>query len=199
MTESTKSVRTQRTIARACAEGARLFAEKGYSETTTRELAAAMDFTNGTFYYYFSSKEDLLRQICVDAIEETTSAVMKAVDAAGSSKEAVSALIHAHIKTLLDSRHAHTTMLAELRALTGEHRAVVLAARARYEKLVRGVIDAGQKDGTLSTEIGGGMLSLMLHNLLNWTIFWNPDTSLTSDYIADRMVTLFLDGAANRG
>jgi len=47
--ESVKSVRTRKAIARACREGALLFAEKGYSETTTRELAAAMDVTNGTF------------------------------------------------------------------------------------------------------------------------------------------------------
>ncbi|MFC6239240.1 hypothetical protein [Longivirga aurantiaca] len=34
-------------------------------------------------------------------------------------------------------------------------------------------------------------------NLLNWTIFWyRPEMSLSGDQIADRMVDLFLNGAA---
>jgi AcrR family transcriptional regulator len=40
MAVNAKSARTQRSVERACAEGARLFAQKGYSKTTTRELAA---------------------------------------------------------------------------------------------------------------------------------------------------------------
>jgi AcrR family transcriptional regulator len=199
MVESAKSLRAQKAVARACAEGAKLFAENGYSETTTRELAAAMDLTNGTFYYYFPSKEDLLRQISVDAIEETIASVSAALATAEPGPSTMSALIHAHVKTLVDSQNAHTTMLTELRALSGERREQVLAARTRYEKLVRDVIDRGQKDGWLTTKISGGMLALMLHNLLNWTVFWyRPDMGLTSDEIADNMVTLYLGGAAPR-
>ena len=35
--------------AQATVVGARLFAEKGYSATTTRELSLALGVTNGTF------------------------------------------------------------------------------------------------------------------------------------------------------
>lgn len=198
MTEMTKSVRTQKAVARACAEGAKLFAEKGYSETTTRELAAAMDVTNGTFYYYFPSKEDLLRQISVDAIEEAISSVSAAIAGIEPGRATLTALFHAHVNTLVNSQDAHTTMLTELRALTGEHRKVVLEARGRYERLVRDIIEEGQKSGWLTTRISGGMLALMLHNLLNWTVFWyHPDLPMTSDEIADHMASLFLDGAAD--
>ncbi|MCL5959293.1 MAG: TetR/AcrR family transcriptional regulator [Chloroflexi bacterium] len=39
---------------------ARVFAEKGYHETTTREIADAADLSEGTIYIYFESKADLL-------------------------------------------------------------------------------------------------------------------------------------------
>jgi AcrR family transcriptional regulator len=197
-TENGKSVRTRRTVERACREGAKLFAEKGYSETTTRELAAAMDVTNGTFYYYFPSKEDLLRQICEEALAEVTSAVTKAVEGASSGVDAVAKMIHAHVGTIVESRHAHTTMLTELRALSGEHRVTIVAARDRYEALVRGVLASAKADGSLKTSIELEPLTLLLLNLLNWTIFWyRPNMSKTGDEIADRMVTLFLHGAVN--
>jgi AcrR family transcriptional regulator len=199
MPKVTKSARAQQAIARACVEGAKLFAEKGYSETTTRELSAAMDLTNGTFYYYFPGKEDLLMQISLDAIQETIAAVTAALETAEPGPGAMSALIHAHVKTLIHSQNAHTTMLTELRALKGERRDVVLAERGRYEKLVRKVIDVGQKEGWLTKQISAGMLALMLHNLLNWTIFWyRPGTGLSVDEIADNMVTLYMGGAAPR-
>jgi AcrR family transcriptional regulator len=195
-----KSAPTLRGAERACREGAQLFAQKGYSKTTTRELAAAMDVTNGTFYYYFPSKEDLLRQICQDALDEITDAVTKAVDGVSSGTDAVTKMIHAHVATIVESRHAHTTMLTELRSLNGNHRAAVVAARDRYEALVRGILASAKADGSLRTSIELEPLTLLLLNLLNWTIFWyRPHMSLTGDEIADRMVTLFLEGAANAG
>ncbi|MCW2645454.1 MAG: Transcriptional regulator [Pseudonocardiales bacterium] len=198
MTAIGKTARTQRAVERACHEGAKLFSEKGYSETTTRELAAAMDVTNGTFYYYFPSKEDLLRQICEDALAEITAAVTKAVDGAESGLDAVTQMIHSHVRTIVESRHSHTTMLTELRALNGEHRVTIVAARDRYESLVREILASAKADGSLKTSIELAPLTLLLLNLLNWTIFWyRPNMGLTGDEIADRMVTLFLNGAVN--
>jgi AcrR family transcriptional regulator len=198
MPATSKTERTQRAVERACREGAKLFAEKGYSETTTRELAAAMDVTNGTFYYYFPSKEDLLRQICADALAEITASVSSAVESAANGLDAVTKLIHAHVDTIVESRHSHTTMLTELRALSGEHLDNIVAARDRYETVVRDVLAAAKSDGSLQTPVELAPLTLLLLNLLNWTIFWyRPNLTLTGHEIAERMVTLFLNGAIN--
>jgi AcrR family transcriptional regulator len=39
---------------------ARLFAEKGFHRTTTRDIAEAADVSEGTLYNYFESKEEML-------------------------------------------------------------------------------------------------------------------------------------------
>jgi AcrR family transcriptional regulator len=41
----------------------RLFAEKGFSATSVRELALACDCTKPALYYYFESKENLFREV----------------------------------------------------------------------------------------------------------------------------------------
>src|SRR6202453_2295502 len=102
-----KSVRTSRGIERACWEGAKLFAEKGYRETTTRELSAAMEVTNGTFYYYFSSKEDLLYEISRDALVEITAAVNDALDGVEDRETRIRKMIAAHMTTILSSPDSH--------------------------------------------------------------------------------------------
>ena len=37
-----------------------LFAEKGFAQTATRELAERLGFTKAALYYHFRTKDDLL-------------------------------------------------------------------------------------------------------------------------------------------
>lgn len=48
---------------------ARLFAEKGYHHTTTREIAQAANVAEGTIFKYFDSKEGLLIGIMAQLVE----------------------------------------------------------------------------------------------------------------------------------
>ena len=43
---------------------ARVFAERGYDQTSVPELAEALGLAAGSLYHYFGSKEQLLRAIC---------------------------------------------------------------------------------------------------------------------------------------
>ncbi|OGO61881.1 MAG: hypothetical protein A2032_05505 [Chloroflexi bacterium RBG_19FT_COMBO_49_13] len=47
----------------------RLFAEKGYHRTTTKDIAEAADVSEGTIYNYFISKDDLLFGIMTELTE----------------------------------------------------------------------------------------------------------------------------------
>jgi AcrR family transcriptional regulator len=64
MAEDSVSNRRERQIAarreQILEAAARLFAEKGFHRTTTREIADAADVSEGTLYNYFESKEALL-------------------------------------------------------------------------------------------------------------------------------------------
>ncbi len=67
MSEGESSSRRQRQLAerldKILAAASRLFAEKGFHRTTTKEIAEAADVAEGTLYNYFDNKNDLLLEI----------------------------------------------------------------------------------------------------------------------------------------
>jgi AcrR family transcriptional regulator len=194
---STKSERNELAKARARALGARLFAEKGYQETTTRELAAAMDVTNGTFYYYFNSKEDLLYEISRDALINITAAVTDALDEAADPETRIRRMIAAHMRTILGSPDSQITALEmNWRSLTGQKLLEVVEARAGYEALFRSEIQSAQASGVLRRDTEAKILTLLLLNMMNWTIFWyRAGRDIAIDDLIVEIQRVFFDGS----
>src|SRR3990170_8808023 len=54
----------------------RLFAERGYHRTTTKDIAIEADVSEGTIYNYFTSKEDLLMGLMEQLTERMNLGVM---------------------------------------------------------------------------------------------------------------------------
>jgi len=186
-------------LQRASSVGARLFAGKGYAATTTRELSSALGVTNGTLYHHFSTKEALLLQICNESLDRITAAASVAVAGAGGGGRKVEALIRAHVLTMLGDQDLHKTMLTELRSLTGEHLEAVTGRRDAYSRLVRDTLAGAQTEGAIRDDLDAHTLTLLLLNMLNWTIFWfDPAGRLTAEELAAAIATTFLDGSAPR-
>jgi AcrR family transcriptional regulator len=59
--------RGQRTLRRLLDAGATVFAARGYHAARVDDIVKAAETSHGTFYLYFSSKEDLFRALAEDA------------------------------------------------------------------------------------------------------------------------------------
>ena len=67
----------------------RLFLEKGYEQTTVADIVREIEVAQGTFYYYFSSKEEILEAIIekdITALEENVRQIMSREDANAAIK-----------------------------------------------------------------------------------------------------------------
>jgi AcrR family transcriptional regulator len=58
------------------AAAARVFADKGYANATTREIAEAADVAEGTLYNYFENKREILLAIALETEAPMEAAVM---------------------------------------------------------------------------------------------------------------------------
>jgi len=62
----------------------RLFLEKGYEQTTVADIVREIEVAQGTFYYYFSSKEEILEAIIeedITALEDDVRQILSREDA----------------------------------------------------------------------------------------------------------------------
>ncbi len=187
------------TRGRLLVKAARLFREKGYSASTTRELAQALGIQKASLYHHISSKEDLLYSLCVESLARTREAVETAIAGIDDPLDRVRRLVLAHVGNMLGDRDKQA-MFLELRSLEGQRRAAVIEMRDQYEELVRSTIADAQTAGVLRADIGSKILTLALLNLMNWTIVWyEPDRGLTAEEIGATLLDIYLKGSLPEG
>lgn len=61
----------------------RLFASRGFANTTVSDIVQEAGVAQGTFYWHFTSKDQILRAVASDIVDENTRAMADAANVAG--------------------------------------------------------------------------------------------------------------------
>ncbi|MFF9409508.1 TetR family transcriptional regulator [Streptomyces anandii] len=140
---------------RACA--ARLFAERGFTETTVADIAACADVSTRTFFRYYDSKEDLLLP---DGVE-LFAAVERALAQRPADEPPLDAVHHALLAAAEPFRNTSLTVLTH--PLDGTEQLIaarLIQAFAEFEeRLTRLVLDRlpeGTPDADLHAAVVAG-------------------------------------------
>jgi len=176
-----------------------LFHEKGFSRTTTEEIATRASITKRTLYRYFASKEALLLAIHEGVIER----LFESVNLDGSPEQRFSTLVDSYVDTVARRRDEIRVFFEERKHLSDESLARVVERRDNQERVFRDTVRQGKKSGefravdvVLVTE---GVLGAVA-SLYQW---YDPAGALSAPEIAEVLVALFgqglsrLDGWAN--
>jgi TetR/AcrR family transcriptional regulator, cholesterol catabolism regulator len=184
------------TAERLLLSAARLFWQKGYAATSTRELSAQLGIQKASLYYHIKSKEDLLYDLSVASLVDIDAHARSILDSEEEPLARLKALMRAHITSMSNEREMHATMLTELRSLSPKHRADVVRRRDGYELLVQTVLEECQLAGVVRTDVSSRLLGRCLLNLLNWSIFWfDPDGEMPTEEFVHVLESVFLEGA----
>lgn len=122
----------------------KLFKEKGFHRTTTREIAKAAGFSIGTLYEYIRTKEDVLYLVCDSIYDE----VHTRLDRLDIEKGSISVLVTAleHYYTLIDEmQDEFVVMYQESKSLPKDALGYVLDKElemvAIFERLLTQCVD----------------------------------------------------------
>ena len=175
-----------------------LFCEKGFSETTTREIAARLNIHQASLYYHIAGKEDLLYRISKVVIESMEQRVHSALEG-GSHGARLRVFIGAHLQGLFENRNRTMAAMVESRSLAGARRKELAAMRSRYSDILDHEIQAAVQAGILRDDIPAAALRLSLLNYLNWTLRWfRTSGPLALEQLADIYDQVFRQGIATQ-
>jgi AcrR family transcriptional regulator len=170
-----------------------LFRERGYSATSVRDIARALDIQGASLYAHVTSKEDVLWAIVERAASAFEAAAARALDAADGSAHATSrlaALVRAHVAVIAADPELASVFVHEWRHLSRERREAILARRDAYEARFRRLVGDGLAAGDF-TSTDPAVAAMFLLTALNGIAGWyRPGGRLTADRIADHYADL---------
>ena len=83
----------------------KIFAERGYKNTSVKLLCDSLKINKPTLYYYFDSKESLLREAIEEVLHNMAGYVKEAVEDKEDMETALKAILDSHLKFVRENPH----------------------------------------------------------------------------------------------
>jgi AcrR family transcriptional regulator len=179
----------------ACA----IFRERGYHQTSMRDIASALGWQPSALYYYYPSKEDLLFAIMDAAVTGLTAMVKERIDPEACAVDRLRQAIRAHIEVIADHLDELSVFLHEMKSLDDpKRREILVAKRSRYEHIYRDIIHEGIEAGEFR-DVDPRLARFMILSACNWLYSWyRPDGPYHPQQIADSFCDMLLGGLITR-
>lgn len=174
-----------------------LFREHGYSGTSVRDIARALDIQGASLYAHVTSKQDVLWAIVAQTAARFEAAAEAALAGADPTPVAgpgtrLAALVRAHISVVTDDIERASVFVHEWRSLSTERRAEIARRRDAYEARFRTVISDGIATGTFAP-VDPAVASAFVLTALNGLVAWyRPDGRLEPAALAETYADLAL-------
>jgi len=176
---------------------AREFNRKGYHNTSLDDIAAALEVTKPTVYYYVTSKEQLLFECFVAGVEHIRTAFREARQLAVPARERLNAVLR-HYGEAVASEFGWCMVRAEDQDLSPAMSRHIKSLKSEIDQGIRRLIREGIQDGSIES-CDPKMTAFAVAGALNWIAHWyREDRSLTGAQIAAAFVTVFEGGLRPR-
>jgi AcrR family transcriptional regulator len=176
--------------------GILLFDQNGFKSTSIQDIVQMMGVTKGTFYYYFNSKEELLKEIHLQYIQgliKRQEEILSNPDYDFVKKlyEIVYMLIH-NIRSDLRSARIFTR---EMRHISEKNVSEIKEKRKLFRLNTQRFIEEAIKQGDIKPGIRPDILTMGILGITNWSYYWfNPDGEVSEDKVAEIFLDLMLNG-----
>lgn len=166
---------------------AQLFARRGYSETTVRDVAGAVDMLPGSVYYHFPSKDQLLLAVYREGVNRLTARVDAAVEEAGPDPwRRLEAALSAHLDTVLDQSDYARVLIRVLPDQVPSVAVELAGLRGGYEARFTALI----RKLKLRRSVDRTLLRMLLLGAANWAEIWYRPGKKSPSAIAKRFVDM---------
>jgi TetR/AcrR family transcriptional regulator len=151
-------------------EAASQFSRKGFHAASLDDIAQRLGVTKAALYYYFPSKQALLRECCVRALDAGLNALERGKAQGATGREKLNLTLRFYLKEMIDELSCCVVLMEE-NALLPEDYAALLKKRDMFEYSLRDIIREGVADGTIAPCDPKLAVFTML-GAINWVPKW---------------------------
>jgi AcrR family transcriptional regulator len=194
--ETTKDLPVSERREAILAIAAEIFARKGFTATTVREIADEAGILSGSLYHHFDSKETMVDEVLSGFLDDMVKGYEEIVDSVEDPLEALRGLIRFAFNALLPHRAALKVAQNESHYLQQFDRfAYLQQGYSRVEELWTSVLVAGIESGVFRRDLDTKLVYLFMRDAIWVTVRWyQPGGRYTLDELADTYTALVLDG-----
>nr|WP_174495156.1 TetR/AcrR family transcriptional regulator [Salirhabdus euzebyi] len=172
-----------------------LFDEKGYSETSIQEIVDEIGVTKGTFYYYFNSKQELLKDINLTYIQFLLGKQEEILKENINYTEKLYRLIYMVISTIKTQRQSARVFFREMRHLSDEHLNIIKRKRNEFRSHFQKMLEEGIEAGEFNSNLRPDILTFGILGMTNWSYYWfNHEGEISEEELAKFYTDMLVNG-----
>ncbi len=170
----------------------KLFVEKGFNETTMREIADAASVGKSTLYDYFPTKDDILLAVIEEELHTLTEKAREIAAQSIPTGDKFRKIIYSYFDYLAANEHFFMKLSLEVQRMAQISQARIQKKRHAYQDLIGSVIEEGIEEGYFRP-IDPLLAARIILTALTPAIYTTRKTS-TRDQMMDDAFSLLLNG-----
>ncbi|MFH1349656.1 MAG: TetR/AcrR family transcriptional regulator [Pseudomonadota bacterium] len=172
----------------------RLFAKKGFGQTSTRDICKAAGISHGMLHYYFHDKETLLYQIMHKNLDEALERVREIIKSSKALKKKLEDVTAIYTRYMVVETDKMKVYLLEQRSLKPTHKKNLIKKEREFLHIVVDILDALKKQGKTIKEDSKACAFAyfwMVHGTYTW---YDPKGTITPEKLAQIFNRIFTRG-----
>jgi AcrR family transcriptional regulator len=176
-----------------------LFAERGFTNTTVRDIADAAGILSGSLYHHFDSKESMVDEL----LDTFQTELWKRYDEIEASDRTPREKLEAVVRTSFEAIGDHRDEVAifqndALHLATFERFGYLVERNRKFRTLWTGLLEAGVASGELRADLDVALVYRFLRDTVWVAVRWyRPGGSLTPADVADQYLSILLEGLSS--
>ena len=178
---------------------AKLFAERGFKNTTVRDIADAAGILSGSLYHHFDSKESMVDEL----LDTFQTELWKKYDEIEASDLTAKAKLEAVVRVSFDAIGEHHSEVAifqsdALYLATFERFGYLIERNRKFRTLWTGLLEEGVASGELRADLDVALVYRFLRDTVWVAVRWyRPGGALTPADVADQYLKILREGIAH--
>lgn len=152
---------------------ARVFRQKGFNGARIQDIADELGMQKGSLYYYIDTKEDLLKGLVEDIIQQCNQAIESIVNTKFTASQKLYMCMESHLRLFHQNIDAFGIFMQEdLQLINNSSEQDIFIMIKNYEKQWIRILDEGVKTNEFILENDKNVILLSIFGMMNWSYRW---------------------------